>query len=250
MKTVLMAARHPLFLAVLVVAVIAGLLAEPWLFPLGLVVYAVSVGLASRDAGMLAQRAQQEKRRDLTSPTFRTKIAEIERSRDEALQALRKTGGPVARQLATIEPQTRELVDQAYTLARKGQDIEMYLARVDYHHLQDQINQIDQRIAQASDDYILNQLQSTRQERVSQLEAAQVLETYIGRVISQLDNIDANLDSMPAHFARMRASDVDASIASSEVARNLDSLNADMHAFVGMLDTALNQTRPLASQAH
>jgi hypothetical protein len=73
-----------------------------------------------------------------------------------------------------------------------------------------------------------------------------VLETYIGRVVSQLDNIDANLDSMPAHFARMRASDVDASIASSEVARNLDNLNADMHAFVGMLDTALNQTRPLA----
>jgi chromosome segregation ATPase len=152
-----------------------------------------------------------------------------------------------ARLSPSLESQTRELVEQAYTLAQRGQDIEDYLSHFSRRTLQHQINQIDQRVQRTTDQYTIDQLRSTREALESQLENAKVLETYIGRIKSQLDNIDANLDTMPPQLMRMRASDADASMASSQVAQHLSDLNADMSAFVSVLDNALSQTRASAS---
>jgi hypothetical protein len=251
MSTLLIAARQPLYIAVLVVAILTGLTIHMGLLPLGVLVYLLSVGIASRDASLLArvsqrqqQAAMRERRKGLTSPTFVAKIEEIERSKTAVDRALKKTGGAVADRLGkTVLPQTRSLVDQAYTLARKGQDIEHYLAMVNPFELQQQINQLDIRIQHTTDNYTINQLQGTRKALVEQLDSARALETYIGRITSQLDNIDANLDAMPAQLLRMRASDVDASMASSQVEKHLSDLNADMDAFVNVLDTALDQTK-------
>ncbi len=249
MGSLLTAARQPLFIIVLVVAIVAGIVVELWMLPLGILVYVLSVGLASRDPSLQTRVQQQQQRQGLTSETFLTRVAEIERSRDAALNALRKTGGPVAdRLLPTVEPQTRELVDQAYVLARKGQDIERYLSQVNAQQLQQQINQIGERIKRTSDQYTIDQLEGTRKALVNQYDSAKALHTYIGRIHSQLDNIDANLDAMPAQFMRMRASDVDANMASSQVAQNLGDLNADMHSFVSMLDSALDQSGAVQQQ--
>jgi uncharacterized protein (DUF342 family) len=98
-------------------------------------------------------------------------------------------------------------------------------------------------VQRTTDQYTIDQLRSTREALETQLENAKVLETYIGRIKSQLDNIDANLDTMPPQLMRMRASDVDASMASSQVAQHLSDLSADMSAFVSVLDNALDQTR-------
>jgi chromosome segregation ATPase len=190
------------------------------------------------------QAVQSANRQRITSPTFRAKITEIERSQAEVVKALRRTGGPVAARLSSsLEPQTRELVEQAYTLAQRGQDIEHYLTHFNRRTLQEQINQLDKRVQRTSDQYTIDQLRSTREALEQQLEHAQVLETYIGRIKSQLDNIDANLDTMPPQLMRMRASDADASMASSQVAQHLSDLNADMSAFVSVLDNALDKTR-------
>lgn len=247
MKSLFTAARHPLFLTVAVVAVISGLLVAPWLLPLGIMVYIVSVLLAARDPALAARIERNQRSQGLTSPTFVARVNSIEQSRKAVLRALQQTGGPVAQRLRpTIEPQTAELVEQAYTLARKGQDIERYLSQVNHRSLQEQMKEIDRRIAQTSDQYTINQLHGTRQALEHQVESAQVLDTYIGRIKSQLENIDANLDAMPAQFIRLQASDTDASMASSQIASSLQDMNADMHSFVDMLDNALDQTRTVA----
>ncbi len=247
MKSLFTAARHPLFITVAVVAVISGLLVAPWLLPLGIMVYIVSVLLAARDPALAARIERNQRSQGLTSPTFVARVNSIEQSRKAVLRALQQTGGPVAQRLRpTIEPQTAELVEQAYTLARKGQDIERYLSQVNHRSLQEQMKEIDRRIAQTSDQYTINQLQGTRQALEHQVESAQVLDTYIGRIKSQLENIDANLDAMPAQFIRLQASDTDASMASSQIASSLQDMNADMHSFVDMLDNALDQTRTVA----
>jgi uncharacterized protein YukE len=253
MNTLLMAARQPLFIVVLVVAALTGLLIYPWMFPLGLLVYILAVTIASRDTDLVLKVTQRErmaelreKRKGLTSQTFLAKIEQIERAQEEVERSLRRTGGAVAARLSqSVEPQSRALVEQAYTLARKGQDIERYLSQINPHQLQTQINQLDIRIEHTSDDYTREQLESTRKALVEQLNSAGALQTYIGRITSQLDNIDANLDAMPAQFMRMRASDVDSSTASSQVAQHLSDLNADMTAFVNVLDSALDRAGPV-----
>lgn len=47
---------------------------------------------------------------------------------------------------------------------------------------------------------------------------------------------------MPAQILRMRASDVDAQMMSSQVANQISDLNNDMQAFVSVLDSAIGQT--------
>lgn len=244
MNALLTTARQPLHIAVLLVAIITGLLVEGWLLPLGILVYVAAVFVASRDPVLQVQATQSANRAKITSTTFRARLTEIERSQGEVIKALHRTGGAVAARLSpSLESQTRELVEQAYTLAQRGQDIEYYLSRFSRRTLQHQINQIDQRMQRTTDQYTIDQLRSTRGALEQQLEHAKVLETYIGRIKSQLDNIDANLDTMPPQLMRMRASDADASMASSQVAQHLSDLNADMTAFVSVLDNALDQTR-------
>lgn len=244
MNTLLIAARKPMHVLVLAVAIVTGLIVHPWLLPLGLMTYLLAVVLTSRDDSLLTAAASHQQRKGLQSPTFLAKIKEIERSQEQVEQSLKRVGGAVAQRLAqSVIPQTRELLDRAYILARKGQDIEHYLTMVNPTQLQNQINEIDARIDRTTDQYTLDQLEGTRKALVEQRNSVQALQTYIGRITSQLENIDANLDTMPAQFMRMRASDVDASMASSQVAQHLSDLNADMGAFLTMLDTALDQTR-------
>jgi hypothetical protein len=247
MQSLVLAARHPLFLAVLVIAVLS-MFFEWWLLPLGIIIYIAAVGVASRDRKLLEDANRRNRRRGLTSPTFLARLNEIELSQQAALRSLKQIGGPVAaRLMPTVEPQTNELVDQAYTLSRKGQDLERYLEQVSPRRIDKEIDEVDRRIAATSDQYTIQQLEGTRQALVQQRDNAKMLHTYIGRVISQLDNINANLNAMPAQFLRMRASDADSNIARSQVEDSLKTLNADMHAFVNVLDSALDQTRAAPS---
>ncbi|NJL33129.1 MAG: hypothetical protein HC893_03860 [Chloroflexaceae bacterium] len=237
------AARNPLFLAVLVVALITGLTAEIWLLPAGIVVYVLAVVLASRDTRLQARQQSQQRRQGLSSRTFLDKINQIEYAQREVEQAIDGATGVLKRTLQqSLGPQTRELTDQAHNLARKGQTIEAYLMQINPMQVQSQIDEITARIQRTTDQYTREQLEGTHQALVAQRESADVLRTYIGRITSQLDNILANLRAMPAQILRMRASDVDAQMVSEQVAAQLSDLNSDMQSFVSVLDTAIGQT--------
>ncbi len=240
MQHILNAARQPLFIAVIVVSVLAGLFGELWLLPLGLLVYAACVVLASRDPAFGRQVVAQQKRSSLTDNTYRTRYESIQRSREQVLQSLKRLDDILQAQLSpTVVAQTSELVQQAYNLSLKGQDIAAYLSQVDTKVLQEQLRGIDGRISRTNDEYTRNQLESTRQALRKQYEDANVLQTYQGRIVSQLENIDANLDAMPAQLMRLKANDLNASTTRDQVERSLSDLNADMHAFVSVLDSAV-----------
>ena len=243
MGTIVAAARKPLFLAVLAVAVFTGLLVSRILFVVGLIVYVVAVLLAAQDRSMIEQQQLRTKRRGLTSQTFLYKITLIELAEREVRKTIEDAGSDLRRMLqATLEPQTRELVDQSYQLAQKGQQIEQYLQRANLAGLNQRINELQQRIKNTSDQYTREQLEQTYKALVGQRDSAQALQTYIGRITSQLENILANVQAMPAQILRMRASDVDAQMMSSQVANQISDLNNDMQAFVSVLDSAIGQT--------
>ncbi|MFP4435782.1 MAG: hypothetical protein ACLFVO_00910 [Chloroflexaceae bacterium] len=243
MKTLLIAARRPLALAVLVVAVLTGLTIVNWMLPLGIAVYVVAVLLASRDSNLVVEAQRSASMSHYTSAAFRTIIEEIDRSQREVERSAAQGGGPMKKLFDSIIAQTQELVQQAHELARKGQIIEQYQATINFSQLQGQIDQIDNQIARTTDDYTLQQLQGTRQALVSRQQNAQALETYVGRIHAQLQNIDANLDNVHAEVIRLRTADmVSVDSASNQVAQRLSDLNADMDAFQQVLDTALVQS--------
>jgi chromosome segregation ATPase len=236
------AARRPLALLVLVVAIAAGLTIALWLLPLGLLAYAALVYLLARDPALIAQ-AQRPTRPRLSSQTFRGQLDAIERTQQEIGRSVAQATGALGRLLQPIGEQARELTSEAYTLCDKGQIIETYLATSNQRALQDQINAIDLRIAATQDQYTLQQMHETRQALAERQQNARDLETYIGRITAQLQNISANLDNVLAETVRLRTADaVSADTATNQVAQRLNDLKADMDAFQRVLDTAITQT--------
>ncbi len=243
MRTLLMAARSPLPLIVLAVAILSGLTMTDWMLPLGIVVYIAAIVLASRDPRLAAAAQRSASLAQYSSASFRAVIEEIDRSQREVERAASQASGPLSKLLQSIIQQTRELVEQAHELARKGQMIEQYQSTVNAGQLQSQIDTIDQQIARTTDDYTLRQLHETRKALVDRQHNGQALETYIGRINAQLQNIDANLDNVLAEVVRLRTADmVSADSASNQVTQRLSDLNADMDAFQRVLDTAMVQT--------
>lgn len=238
----LFAARQPLAIAVLVVAVIAGLTVALWLLPLGLLAYALMIFFALRDPVLIdaARRPPPTPRPRLTSPTFRAQIEAIERTQQEISRSAAQSGGPLARLLLPIADQGRELVEEAYILADKGQIIERYLASIDRRKLERDVAAIDQQMRATQDPYTLSQLEETRRARLEKVQNVRDLDTYIGRISAQLQNISASLDNVLAETVRLRTADAaSADSTTSQVARRLADLKSDMDAFQAVLDTAL-----------
>jgi DNA repair exonuclease SbcCD ATPase subunit len=240
----LFAARQPLALLVLLGAFAAGLTVALWLLPLGLLAYAIIVFLMARDPELIAL-SQRPARPRLSSPTFRAQLDAIERTQQEIARSAAQAEGPLQRLLTPIGDQARDLMQQAYTLCDKGQLIERYLAGSNPRSLQDQINATDQRLQATQDAYTLQQLQEARDALAERQQHARDLETYIGRILAQLQNISASLDNVLAETVRLRTADaVSADTATNQVAQRLSDLKNDMDAFQRVLDTALTNTSP------
>src|SRR6266545_3835935 len=116
------AARRPLALLVLLVAIAAGLTIALWLLPLGLLAYGAVVFLLSHDTEVVAL-AQRPSRPRLSSQTFRGQLDAIERTQQEIGRSVEQASGALGRLLLPIGDQARELMSEAYTLCDKGQII-------------------------------------------------------------------------------------------------------------------------------
>lgn len=228
-----------MFLAVLLVAVAAGLSVAWWLFPLGLGVYILAVVLGSRDP-QLSRDLKLAARPRLNSQKYRALLDEIERLRAEIATSVQRSDAPLQRLLRGIAVQADELVDQAHQLAAKGELIERYLASVNRRELSDQISRVDVQLPRTNDQYTQRQLQETRDALAERRTNADALQTYAERIEAQLRNIGANLSNVVAETVRLQTADaVSADSTGSQVAERLRDLNSDMDAFRSMLDTAL-----------
>jgi cell division septum initiation protein DivIVA len=240
-----LAARQPLALVVLVVAVAAGLTVTLWLLPLGLLAYAAMVYFGARDPQLQRRSVAPARpiRPRLSSPTFRTQLDVIERTQQEIGRSAAQAGGPLARLLAPIAEQARQLVEEAYVLSDKGQTIERYLATVDARAIEREIDGLGRQMQLTQDQYTREQMAETLKQRAEKLTNVRDLQTYNGRIVAQLQNIAASLDNVLADTVRLRTADAaSADSTTNQVAQRLSDLKSDMEAFQRVLDTALSQS--------
>lgn len=237
-------ARQPLALMVLLAAFPSGLLLYWWLLPLGLLAYGAMVLIGGRSPVVITA-SQRPTRPRLNSATFRAQLNAIEHSQREIERAVAQASTPLAGLLARITAQTRDLVEQAYALADRGQVIEAYLAQIKPEALQDRITRINWQISRASDAFTRQQLEETRAALLEKQRNASDLTTYIGRIKAQLEHIHASLDNVLAETVRLRTADmVSASPVTNEVAQRLTDLKSDMDTFQRVLDTAVASATP------
>jgi chromosome segregation ATPase len=243
MYTLFVAARQPLAIIVLVLAIVTGLTVAVWMLPLGVITYGAMVVLATRDPQLAAKAQRSAPRTRLSSKTFRVLMKDIADAQREVERSVSQAEGPLAQLLQKVTDQTHELVDQAQVLAQKGQIIEDYLEEIDFQQLDANIHELGSKIDRTTDGYILQQLEETRSALIKRQRHARDLQTFIKRILAQLENIKANIDSVLAETVRLRTADVvSADSSSNQVADHLKNLNADMSAFRQVLDTALQDS--------
>jgi DNA repair exonuclease SbcCD ATPase subunit len=238
MNALRIAALRPLYLLVLVAAIFGGLTITIWWLPLGLIVYGVAVWMAAQDPLLTLPPPRPRPR--ITSPTLRALIREIERSQKEIEQAVAGVQGPLTGILNNVVSQTRDLLEEAYYLADKGQIIERYFKANNYQKLEQQLTQLNWQISATIDPFTRQQLEERRQALLTQQKHFQDLRVYFDRIQAQLANIDASLDTILAETIRLRTADAVAmSSASGAVQQRLDDLRSDMEVFRKVLDTAM-----------
>lgn len=241
MNALRVAAFRPLYLLVLVAAIFGGLTITIWWLPLGLIVYGVAVWMAAQDPLLTLPPPRPRPR--ITSPTLRALIREIERSQKEIEQAVAGVQGPLTGILNNVVSQTRDLLEEAYYLADKGQIIERYFKDNNYQKLEQQLTQLNWQISATIDPFTRQQLEERRQALLTQQKHFQDLRVYFDRIQAQLANIDASLDTIDTILAetiRLRTADAVAmSSASGAVQQRLDDLRSDMEVFRKVLDTAM-----------
>ena len=235
------AATRPLPVLVLLATIAVFLTAHYIVVPLGLIAYVVMVWMMAHDPAILTPKPQRPQLARINSTTFQTKLKAIDTSRRDIERSADSSPAALQKILLPIAEQADELYYQAHGLAEKGQIIEQYLQASQPQRLQNDIYDLDQRIAATSDQYTRDQLEETRAALIDRQQNAQALETYYSRITAQLQNIAANLDNVLAETVRLRASDAGAATRiSQDVSEQMRNLNADMDAFQHVLEGALS----------
>lgn len=233
------AAIQPLNLFVLLSAVVAGLTIAVWLLPVGLLAYGALVLLAWRDP----QLAMQRRTRKAAPPrgtAFQPQLDAIARAQTQINHSVAAAEGPLRPALERVTAQVDGIVEEAYTLARKGQTIVTYLQHISISDLNAQLVRLETQIRTSRDPMLTRQYQETRDAVAEQVTNAEALGAYRERIVAQLDNIRANLENVLAETVRLRAAPaVDATISTDNVSSRLADVRADMDALGHMLDTAL-----------
>jgi chromosome segregation ATPase len=223
---------------VLLVAVGAGLTIALWLLPIGLLAYALMVGLTLRMPQ--PARAHVTRRAPTANGVFAPQLANMSRTCDEIQRSVAAADGPLRTTLERVTQQVASITDEAYVLADKGNTIAAYLRQVDRAGLQQQQQQIERQIANTSDAPLREQYGATQAALAEQMAHAEALELYLRRIQAQINTINANLDNVLAETVRLRAAPgLDVSPSADTVTARLADLRADMDALGQVLDSAL-----------
>jgi hypothetical protein len=228
-------------LLILLAALGAGLTIALWLLPVGLLAYAALVALTAFDPEFAKQ--EQTRARQIRPPRgtpFQAQVDAIARAHAQIMQSVGSAQGPLRRSLDRVTAQVDSIVEEAYSLAVKGQTVVGYLQQTNLSDLNAQQVRLENQIKTTSDPMLRQQYQETRDAVAERLKNAQALGTYHQRIIAQLENICANLDNVLAETVRLRAApSVDATLNTDSVSARLADVRADMDALGHMLDSAL-----------
>jgi hypothetical protein len=228
-------------LLLLFFAIGAGLTIALWLLPVGLLAYAALVALTWLDPA--TAQAVQPRPRPIRPPRgtpFQPQLDAIARVHGQIAQSVSSVQGPLRVSLERVTSQVDSIVEEAYTLATKGQTVVAYLRQTNLGDLQAQLVRLDTQIKTTSDSMLRQQYQETREAVAERLKNAQALGTYHQRIVAQLENICANLDNVLAETVRLRAAPaVDATLNTDSVSARLADVRADMDALGHMLDSAM-----------
>lgn len=149
------------------------------------------------------------------------------------------------RDLERVASQLTPLVQRAVRMATRKQQLAKYLNNVDERALVNYCNNLRQRIENTTDPVTRAQYEQALKAREAAQETYRAIGQASARIDSQLENVEATLESWKAKVIRIKTADVASAASVSEgLYREIESLSSD----IDLLDNSVSEALALDLQ--
>jgi len=200
----LQALLNPINLAMLALAAAAGLCAAWWLFPLGLVFWALMFFRVARDPVVQIDHGVQS--RSPLAPRFQTRFDRIERLQIRLFRNLSSADSDTKKALQPIQEQANSLTEQAYRLCLRVSALENYrlISELKENAALEKANLTDQ-LAKATDARLQQEYTQALESLEQRLLKRKQVSTFLDRLDAQLTGLGNTLEEVLAEVLRLQA---------------------------------------------
>lgn len=195
---------HPLNLAMIGAAVLAGLISAWWLFPVGLAFWLIMVVMVARDPALKINLGR-DKRGGLAR-RFQRYFDRIERSHVSAFNSLSSAPAGTRRAVQPVLEAMSVLVEQAYALCQQMTNLDNYrLVTEAQGDVRADLQRINDALSQVQDPVVCQEYEASRRALQDRINRLQAVTAQLDRVEAQLLSLSNDLDGVVAEMLRLQA---------------------------------------------
>jgi hypothetical protein len=200
----LIALFHPLNVLMAGLAVVAGLVAAWWLFPIGVVLWLVMVIVVSRDPSL--RMSHQMGSRDPLAPRFQRYFDRIERAQVGVFNSLSSAPPQTRRMMEPVRAEIDDLVDRAHALMRRMTALENYrLVSQSKTDLSADLEHLERMVAQAGDAVVKREYEESLETLRERIAKPDDVSTQLDRLEAQLVGLTNEMDGIVTEVVRLQA---------------------------------------------
>src|SRR5258706_5956380 len=229
---------HPLNLAMLALAVAAGLCAAWWLLPLGLLLWVVMVLAVARDPSLVIS-STMESRAPLAA-RFPAPFHRIERSQVSLFNAVAAADPRIRNAFRQVQAETDNLVNQAYLLCQRMSALENYrLVTQSSGNLDGELKRLQDQVAAATDAVVKREYEQSLAALPDRVQKLHATSTQLDRVEAQLSSLASQMDAALTEVVRIQSLGADVAAGrAAALAQTLHKQAEDLVAFQKEVDSA------------
>jgi septation ring formation regulator EzrA len=195
---------HPLSLAMLALAFISGLCAAWWLFPIGLLFWAIMVFVVYRDPTLRLSRELET--RPTVAYRFQAQFERIQKVQVVLHNHLASARPEVRRAFQPIQEQVNQLVDYTHDLCMRMSALENnYKVATMNRDLSGELALIDLKIAQADNEQVRQSYAETRKTLQSRIDSVRQTGSLLEQFDGQLQTLSNTMESLQSDIVRLLA---------------------------------------------
>ena len=229
---------HPLNLAMLALAVAAGLCAAWWLLPLGVLLWVVMVLAVARDPSLVISSTMDS--RAPLAARFQAPFDRIERSQVSLFNALAAADPRIRNAFRQVQAETDNLVNQAYLLCQRMSALENYrLVTQSTGNLDNELKRLQDQVAAATDAVVKREYEQSLAALQDRVQKLHTTSTQLDRVEAQLSSLASQMDAALTEVVRIQSLGADVAAGrAAALAQTLHTQANDLVAFQKEVDSA------------
>jgi hypothetical protein len=190
--------------AMLGIAVLAGLTAAWWLFPLGLILWAVMIARIATDRRIRLDYDMQARSGTL-SARFQERYSRVVQSQMRIFNSLMSAGGRTKAALDPVQAELELLTDRVYNLCRQMTGPENYVKVSMNTDLEGERALLQLSLESASDPLVKREKEESLAALNDRIKKLKKVSTFLDRVEAQLASMTTTMDSILADIVRLQA---------------------------------------------